>query len=147
MELVRWHLQGVWCTLSLVAFCRLLQVPPLSLGSNTGRERLQFADQLAEPLGVVEPRSVTLGLVGAEITGHGLAVHLSGPRWVGAVETFGVAVAAAAGAAAARAASNQAARHAETELGDLGHDLSLATSFLLDGHVDVATAFDGPPLS
>lgn len=55
-------------------------------------------------------------------------------------------MAPAVGVATARTASDEAARQAEAELGDLGHDLALATLFLLAGHVPVAIASEGPPL-
>lgn len=56
---------------------------------------LEFGQELADALVVVEPGGVVGGLAVAEDAGDGLAVVLAGPFAVGAVELRGVGVAAA----------------------------------------------------
>ena len=70
---------------------------------------LEFGDELVESAGVVEPLLVALLLLRGDVSRDGLACDGAGPGEVGAVEFWGVALAAAAVLAAFGAAPDEAA--------------------------------------
>src|SRR6266568_4873307 len=117
---------GVLAVAAVAAVVVSWRWPSFGLLDGFGRERLEFADQLAEAPGVVEQGAVSLELGGAKGAGDGLGSDLADPRWVGAVQVAGVGVAPAPGRTAAGSALDQAAGQAQAEPGDLVGDLALA---------------------
>jgi hypothetical protein len=102
-----------------------LPVPAGVVFGDGEAEFLEFGDELAESLVVVEPGLVVGELVVGEDAGGGFAVFLAGPLVVGAVELRGVGVAAAVGASAAGHPVGEGAGQGESgrgEGGDLGGD-------------------------
>jgi hypothetical protein len=85
-------------------------------------EVLQFAEQGAELLRVVEQGLVFGELAGGEPSGDGLAVDLAGPFGVGSVKPGRVGVAAAARLAAGVGADGEGAGQGEARLGELRGD-------------------------
>src|SRR6516165_11775179 len=85
-------------------------------------EVLEFAEQGAEFLRVVEQRLVFGEFGGGEPAGDGLAGDLAGPFGVGAVQPWRVGVAAAAGLAAGVGADGEGAGQGEARGGELGGD-------------------------
>src|SRR5690349_17829339 len=86
-------------------------------------EVLQFAEQGAEFLRVVEQGLVFGELAGGEPSGNGFAADLAGPFGVGPVQAGRVCVAAAARLAAGVGADDEAAGQGEAGLSELGGDL------------------------
>src|SRR6516162_11058086 len=85
-------------------------------------EVLEFAEQGAEFLRVVEQRLVFGEFGGGEPAGDGLAGDLAGPFGVGAVQPGRVGVAAAAWLAAGVGADGEGAGEGEARGGELGGD-------------------------
>jgi hypothetical protein len=82
-------------------------------------ERLKFAGQCPQRLGVVEPLLVITRLVVGEHAGHGLRGHFAGPEPIGPVELGRVGVAVAPRPPAACLTLRQGSRQDEADAGDV----------------------------
>src|ERR1019366_7434707 len=85
-------------------------------------KRLEFADELVQPSGVVEPCLVDPLLVFADLAGDGLAGDGTGPAQVGAVQRRWISVAPAGGGTAGAAAPDEAAGQREADLHEFAGD-------------------------